>query len=266
MPAPSIFVSTGTLVPGNSFVRNVPRVFTWPLYLPHRAGIGPSPDRFIADTAYQPLKELRNCWVEPLVRLGLASREASVEAARIKLRELIASRPGAKVIVVGQSQGGLIVAELALDPEFAEHIAAAVFVGAPFLGSDALEWQLLKWSTCFPGVAAMQCGHPSQHDLAERMVAGWPSHIRPVICVSPDDELVSERSAQAAKFPTGIIPEVYWLHHQPPTQADVHHLETAAGGRGMVHLRMCRHRSWVGLIEKMVDEHTLEEEALPLAA
>jgi pimeloyl-ACP methyl ester carboxylesterase len=244
MSVPRIFVSTGTLVPSTPAIA-IPRLLKTPLYLPHRLGLAPSPDRFIEDSAYGPLKELGGCWVETLSWLGLNSRGASVAKAKAKLRQLKQQHPGCKVILVGQSQGGLIAAELVLDPEFAGCIAAVVFAGTPFLGSPVIDSRWLKWATVFPGVDAMQVEHRSLQALGWRIEADWPEEVLVLLAASSRDGLVSEESAFGVQFPSGT--EVRWC------RLDDHR-------RGS-HVRMCR-GGLVPVIKELRKELTPIEELI----
>lgn len=233
-----IFVSTGTLVPPtpSSILLKPLRLV---LSVPHRLGVGPSPDRFLADSAYGPLKKLRTCWVVTLSWLGLANREASLKIAREKLRELLEKYPDCQVILVGTSQGGLIVAELALEPEFVDRIAAVVFAGVPFKGAEVLKKWFLKWATCFPGVAAMEVEHASLLYLGERIANTWPTHISVTVAASPHDELVTVESAFGVRFPRGTAVKWYKVDDCPPHTADDSILYLR-GPRRYRHLSLCR--------------------------
>lgn len=257
MTAPSIFVSPGTLVPTTPLFNKLPWPIKVPLHIPHKLGIGPSPDRFLADTAYGPLKSLQYCWVEPLVTLGLAERAKSIESAKTRLRQLITYRAGARIILLGQSQGALVAAEIALDPEFSPHIAACVMAGGPFLGSPATQSLLLGWTRCFPGIAELVPDHPSLKDLSHRIATSWPAQITPVVVGAPEDELVPLESAFGAVFPRGVRVRNYWLSKLPPGQAqlDLQHLEVASG-IPFAHLWMCRRSSLVELVRQLRAEFT----------
>ncbi len=253
MPAPHFFVSTGTLVPPTPSI-GVPRLLKAPFHLPHKLGLGPSPDRFIADAAYGPLKELGNCWVVPLSWLGLDGRDASVALAKAKLRQLLEKHPGARVILIGQSQGGLVTAELVLDPEFRGRIVACVFAGTPFRGSAAIDRWYLRWSTALPGVKAMQVNHHSLIELGERIEATWPSEVIAVVAASPHDELVSLESARGVRFPPDV--DVRWYHiddrHPDQREKGVEYLQC---GRRARHLLMCR-GSLIPEVQKLRQELT----------
>jgi hypothetical protein len=244
--APSLLVSSGTLVPSTPVLEKLPSFLRKPLYLPHNLGVGPSPDRFLADAAYAPLKELRGCWVVPLSWLGLDDRKVSVAVAKVKLKRLLQLRPGSKVILVGQSQGGLVVAELVLDPELAPCILACVMAGAPFKGSPETQRRLLGWSKIFPGVAQMEPGHPSLEDLCQRIEARWPKSVLPVLAGSPRDELVPEESAFGVRFPPGVKVREWHLEESPTAR---HH-----------HVLMCRRFSLVSRVKNLREEFTPSEQ------
>ena len=249
MCAPSILVSTGTLVPATPILQKIPRQLTWPLHLPHTLGVGPSPDRFIADAAYGPLKNLRNCWVVPLEWLGLANRNASLEAAKVKLRELLALRPDSSVILVGQSQGALLVAELVLDPEFAGRIVACVMAGGPFRGSPVIDTWYLEWARVFPGVSQMACDAGSLLHLRERIVSDWPPDVVAIVVGSPHDELVPLESAFGVEFPSGTEVREYIIDDT-----------------GLAHLRMCSRKSLIEVVKDLRTEFTPLEIAAAQAA
>lgn len=255
--APFIFVSTGTLVPVTPVLADIPMSIKWPLHIPHRLGIVPSPDRFLADSAYQPLKDLGNCWVEPLVRMGLADRARSVEAAKKKLRLLIQQNPGRAIILVGQSQGGLVASEIVLDPEFAPKIAACIMAGSSFLGSPVVQGALLAWAKVFPGVAQLEPGHPSLTSLCERVVASWPRHVRPILVADPDDGLVPWPSAFGLQFPEGVIPRLYCIGDRLPegAQPEIVHRQGRARP-GWHHVGMCRQPSLIEVVEEIRRELT----------
>lgn len=255
MKAPFIFVSPGTLVPETPALPQTPKLLKLPLYLPHKFGIGPSPDRIFADSAYAPLKALGDCWVETLEKWGLASRDVSVEAAKEGLRAAKRKYPNRKIICIGQSQGGLVTAELATDPEFSEDIAACMFVGTPFLGSPATKSKALAWAKCFPGVSEMEPGHESLQLLGERISKEWPRHILPVLIADYHDELVPVSSAFGVKFPKGVEIRKYLISPQAgKVVGDVHHLEVA--GRSARHVRMCRRPCSVQIVKNLRTELT----------
>lgn len=264
--APYIFVSTGTLVPATPVLTGIPRPLKWPLYIPHWLGRVPSPDRFLADSAYAPLKRLqrKHCWVEPLVDLGLAGRDESVAAAKRALRQMISRceaegvRP--RIILVGQSQGGLVVTDLALDPEFAPYIVACVMAGTPFRGSPATRSRWLRWSKVFNGVAEMEPGHPSLASLRRRTASRWPAHIVPVLVADSGDELVPWKSALGVSFPAGVRPRVYNVGDtlRDGVYADTQH-RPAHTRAGLHHLWMCRQpEGVVGIVKELMEEFTAE--------
>lgn len=231
-----ILVSSGTLVPATP---KIPSVIRAPLYLPHRLGLLPSPDRFFADLAYGPLKRLGNCRVETLSWLGFDARKESLRLARKALRRLMIEHPGRQVILVGQSQGGLISGELATEPEFADEIAAVVFAGVPWLGAEAIERWYFEWATVFPGVAEMKPGHKSLPELLARVESNLSPGIVVVVAASPHDELVSLESAMGVNFPDGTDVRRYYIDDQQPDapEADVKYLPCGRRGR---HVLMCR--------------------------
>lgn len=257
--APYIFVSAGTLVPDTPSTR-ISRLATSPLKLAHRLDLGPDPNRFLADSAYGPLKELRNCWVEPLQKLGLASRARSLEAAKTKLSELLDKDPDRQVIVVGQSQGALIASELVLCPRFRGRIVAAVLAGGPFKGSPAIEQNYLKWSKVFPGVQDMTCKSRSLAGLRGRVARHWPAEVKTAVIGAPDDSLVPTWSAFGLEFPKGSDVKTYLTGKVP--EAEQEQIRRSLRS----HLVMCRHRNVVSLVRELREEFTAEFGELPLAA
>jgi hypothetical protein len=227
-----------------------------PLELLHELGVIPHPHRFLADSAYLPLKELHDCWVEPLAQLGLASREHSLAAARTKLRALIKCFPGCKVILVGQSQGGLIVLELAMDEEFRSHIATVVVAGTPIQGVPKLDELPLKWATAFPGVAQMTCQSPSLENLRCRVASDWPVDVPVNLMGAPDDRLVPLESALTLRLPDGVRQRRYLIGPDRPDEADG--MEYLMAPPGLSHLRMCRRPSAVALVRELRDQYTIK--------
>ena len=270
--APPIFVSTGTLVPEidpeelldpRQLLQLASKLSLpkWPLQWPvklalkldfprrpvllplmalHQMGLIPHPHRMMADTAYQPMKKLGECWVEPLVHLGLASRETSLAAARCKLKALIERFPDRKVILLGQSQGGLVVLELALEPEFDGHIAAVIAAGAPIHGVPKLDEFPLELATVFPGVAQMKCDSPSLALLRHRAATEWPLDVPVDLMGSHDDALVPLESALELELPLGAKKREHLI---------------LSGS--LDHVRMCRHPNAISLVRERVEQFTI---------
>lgn len=236
-----------------------------PLLLPlealHQLGVIPHPHRFLADSAYLPLKELHDCWVDPLVQLGLASRQESLAAACIKFRKFLEHFDGRKAIVIGQSQGGLVMLELAMEPEFRDYIELVDVAGAPILGVPKLEAWPLKLATVLPGVAQMKCDSPSLAVLRERVATEWPLNVPVNLIGAPGDPLVPLESALTLKLPEGAALNRYYVGPHPlDSSEDVKHLVASSE---FAHTRMCWRPSVVGLVAEQRRQLTAEAPDYP---
>jgi triacylglycerol esterase/lipase EstA (alpha/beta hydrolase family) len=62
--------------------------------------------------------------------------DQAVDGLRRELDRLLGARPGARVMLVGHSLGGLVCRAAAGDPQYSERVAALVTLGSPHAGSE----------------------------------------------------------------------------------------------------------------------------------